>query len=44
MEIDHKNLDKLAKEKEEENWTFRKFLKFYDELSDDELDQCFQNY
>lgn len=32
-------LEKLAKEKESENWAFRKFLKFYDELSDEELDK-----
>ena len=32
-------LEKLAKEKEGENWDFRKFLKFYDELSDEELDK-----
>ena len=33
------DLEKLAKEKEAENWEFRKFLKFYDELPDDELDE-----
>jgi len=39
MQFDEKNLEKLAKEKEGENWGFRKFLKFYDELSDKELDK-----
>ncbi|MFC1677761.1 YkgJ family cysteine cluster protein [Planctomycetota bacterium] len=39
MQSDYKDLEKLAREKEEENWGFRKFLKFYDELSDKELDQ-----
>jgi len=39
MQIDHKDLEKLAKEKEEENRIFRKFLKFYDVLSDHELDK-----
>ncbi|RKY11953.1 MAG: hypothetical protein DRP65_02685 [Planctomycetota bacterium] len=32
-------LEKLAEEKESENWDFRKFLKFHDELSEDELDK-----
>ena len=39
MQIDFNSLEKLAKEKEDENWTFRKFLKFNDVLSDDELDK-----
>jgi len=39
MQADYNNLEKLAKEKEDENWEFRKFLKFFDELSDDELDE-----
>ncbi len=39
MQFDHKDLEKLAKEKEDENWIFRKYLKFHDELSDDELDK-----
>ena len=39
MRFDYKDLEKLAKEKEDENWDFRKFLKFYDELSDKELDK-----
>jgi Fe-S-cluster containining protein len=39
MQIDLNNLEKLAREKEDENWTFRKFLKFNDVLSDDELDK-----
>ena len=34
MQSDYKDLEKLAKEKEDENWDFRKFLKFHDELSD----------
>ena len=39
VQFDHKDLEKLAKEKEDENWIFRKYLKFHDELSDDELDK-----
>lgn len=39
MQSDYEDLEKLAKEKEGENWDFRKFLKFYDELSDKELDK-----
>ena len=39
MLSDYENLEKLAREKEEENWEFRKFLKFYDDLSDKELDK-----
>ena len=39
MLIDCENLEKLAKSKEDENWAFRRFLKFYDDLSDEELDQ-----
>lgn len=39
MQSDYNDLEKLAKEKEDENWEFRSFLKFYDELSDDELDE-----
>jgi len=39
MQSDYKDLEKLAKEKEDENWDFRKFLKFHDELSDKELDE-----
>ncbi len=38
MQFKYEDLQNLAKEKEDENWDFRKFLKFYD-LSDDELDQ-----
>ena len=37
--MEYDELEKLAKEKESENWDFRKFLKFYDELSDEELDK-----
>lgn len=39
MQADYNNLEKLANEKEDENWKFRSFLKFFDELSDDELDE-----
>jgi len=39
MRSDYENLEKLARKKEEENWEFRKFLKFYDDLSDKELDK-----
>ena len=39
MQSDYKDLEKLAKEKEDENWDFRKFLKFHDELSDKEFDE-----
>jgi len=38
MPADYKNLGKLAREKNG-NWEFREFLKLYDELSDDELDE-----
>jgi Fe-S-cluster containining protein len=34
----YEDLENLAKEKEDENWEFRKFLKFCD-MSEDELDQ-----
>jgi Fe-S-cluster containining protein len=39
MQKDYHDLEELAAAKEEENWKFRKFLKFYDALSDDELDK-----
>ena len=39
MQFKYENVESLAKEKEAENWDFRRFLKFYDGLSDDELDQ-----
>lgn len=38
MQFDFHDLEKLAKEKKDENWKFRSFLKFYDDLSDEELD------
>lgn len=34
----YENLEKLAAKKEDENWRFRSFLKWYDDLSDEELD------
>ena len=34
----YEDLEQRAGGKEEENWRFRSFLKFYDELSDEELD------
>ena len=39
MQPDYNNLEKLAKEKEDENWKFRSFLKFYDGLSDEGIDK-----
>jgi Fe-S-cluster containining protein len=39
MQFKYEDLEDLAKEKEDENWGFRKFLKFYEDLSDDELDE-----
>lgn len=38
MKSDYSDLEKLAKEKEDANWKFRSFLKFYDEMSDEEID------
>lgn len=38
MRSDYSDLEKRAKEKEDENWAFRSFLKFYDEMSDEQLD------
>ena len=38
MKSDYSDLEKLAEEKEDENWKFRGFLKFYDEMSDEEID------
>ena len=38
MKSDFSDLEKLAKKKEDENWKFRSFLKFYDDLSDEEID------
>lgn len=39
MPIDHRNLKAHAQKKEQENWDFRQFLKFYEDLSEEELDQ-----
>ena len=39
MPFDCGDLEKLAKEKEEENWEFRGFLKFYDGMSDKQIDK-----
>jgi Fe-S-cluster containining protein len=39
MEYEIENLQRLAKEKEEENWRFRTFLKWNCELSDKKLDK-----
>ena len=38
MQSDYSDLEKLAREKEDENWKFRSFLKFYDDMSDEEID------
>ena len=38
MQSKYEDLGNLAKDKEDENWEFRRFLKFHD-MSDDELDQ-----
>ena len=39
MRSDHSDLEELAGEKEDENWAFRKFLKFHDDISGKELDR-----
>ena len=39
MKSDYSDLEKLGKEKEDENWKFRGFLKFYDDLSKEEIDE-----
>lgn len=39
MKSIYENLEKLAAEKEDENWRFRRFLKFYDEMSDEQVDE-----
>ena len=39
MQSDFSDLEKRASEKEEENWAFRSFLKFYDEMSDEQIDE-----
>ena len=38
MQFDLIELEQLAAEKEDENWRFRSFLKFYDGMTDEELD------
>lgn len=38
MQFDYGDLEKLAKEKEKENWKFRSFLKSCDEMSDEQID------
>ena len=39
MPLNYSDLEKRAKEKEEENWEFRGFLKFYDGMSDRQIDK-----
>ncbi len=39
MQSDYSNMEKLAREKEDENWRFRSFLKFYDDISEEEIDK-----
>ena len=39
MSYKYNNLEKKAKRKEKENWKFRSFLKFYDGMSDEEIDK-----
>lgn len=34
----YENLEQLAADKEDDNWRFRSFLKFYDRMTDEELD------
>ncbi len=36
--MNYDELENLARQKEDENWAFRRFLKFYDELSDKQID------
>lgn len=38
MKPDFRDLEKLAAGKEDENWRFRGFLKFYDDMTDEEID------
>ena len=38
MKSDYSDLEKLARAKEDENWRFRSFLKFYDKMSDEQVD------
>ncbi len=38
MQFDYSDFEKLAREKEDENWKFRSCLEFYDEMSDEQLD------
>ncbi len=37
--MNYDELENLAGQKEDENWAFRRFLKFYDELSDEQIDK-----
>jgi len=39
MKSDYSNLEKLAKKKEDENWEFRSFLKFHDDLPEEQIDE-----
>ena len=39
MQTDYRDLEELAEEKKDENWAFRKFLKFHDDISGKELDR-----
>ncbi len=38
MKFDFSDLEKLAAKKEDENWRLRGFLKFYDDMTDEEID------
>ncbi|AQT67508.1 Flagellin N-methylase [Anaerohalosphaera lusitana] len=37
--MNYDELEKLAGQKEDENWAFRSFLKFYDDLTDQQIDR-----
>jgi len=37
--MNYDDLENLARQKEDENSAFRRFLKFYDELSDEQIDK-----
>lgn len=39
MQYDYSDIKKRAKEKEDENWAFRSFLKMHDDMTTEELDQ-----
>lgn len=39
MKSDYGDLELTAREKEDENWEFRKFLKFFDNISEEEIDE-----